>query len=84
MRYADLDKMHVLKWSVTPFDTKKNNKGYESDLDEFIQMHMDFKAKALFKSKNLTEYWSNINTATKYPKLRSAAEPFFHFHCMQY
>ena len=44
--------------------------------DERIEMHVDLKAKALFKSKNLSEYWSNINTATMYPKIRAAVEPF--------
>ena len=39
-------------------------------------MHVDLEAKALFKSKNLCEYWNNVNTAAKYPKLRAAAEPF--------
>ena len=57
---------------------KMDNKRYESDLeDDLIEMHVDLKAKALFKSKNLSEYWSNINTATKYRKFSAAAaEPF--------
>ena len=29
-------------------------------------MHVNLVATALFKSKKLAEYWSNINTATKY------------------
>ena len=37
---------------------------------------MDLEAEALLKSKNLSEYWSNINIATKYPKFRAAAEPY--------
>ena len=44
--------------------------------DELIEMHVELEAKALFKSRNLSEYWSNINTANKYPKLRTAAGPF--------
>ena len=58
---------------------KTVNKGYQSDLDdELIEMHVDHEAKALFKSKNLSEYWSNINTANKYQKFRATAEPFIH------
>ena len=37
---------------------------------------MDVKAKALFKSIYFSEYWSYINTADKYPKLRAEAKPF--------
>ena len=34
--------MHVPKWLVTPFDTKIDNKGIESDMeDELIEMHVD-------------------------------------------
>ena len=69
--------MHVLEWLVTPFDMKIDNNGYESDIeDQLTEMHVDLEAKAQIKSKNLTEYGSNINTATKYLKLRAAAEPF--------
>ena len=43
-----------------------NNKGYESDLrDELVEMHVDLEVKALFKDKDLSEYCSNISTATK-------------------
>ena len=49
--------MHVPEWLVTPFDMKIDNKGYETDLvDALIEMHVDLKAKTLFKSKNLAEY----------------------------
>ena len=69
--------MHVSEWLVTPIDMKVNNKDYASDLeDEHIEMHVDLEAKVLFKCKNLSEYWSNIDTATKYPKLMTVAEPF--------
>ena len=69
--------MHVPEWLFTPFDMKIGNNGYESDLeDELIEMHVDLEAKSLFKSKNVSEYWSYINTAAKYPKLTSASEPF--------
>ena len=65
------------EWLETPFDMKIDNKGCETDIeDELMEMHVDLKAKELLKSKNLSEYWSNINTATKYSKLRAAAEPF--------
>ena len=54
-----------------------DNKDYESDIeDEIIELHVDLEANALFKSKTLSEYWSNINTATKYSKLRTVTEPF--------
>ena len=73
-----LDNIHVPKWLGTPFYVKTDNKVHECDLkDELIETHVDLKAKALFKSKRLSECWSNIDTATKYTKLRSAAEPFF-------
>ena len=39
-------------------------------------MHVDFEAKELFKSKSFSGCWSNVNTATNYPKLRAAAKPF--------
>ena len=69
--------MHVPEWLVTPFDMKICNKGYESDLEhKLTEMHVDLEANTLFKSKSLSEYWRNINTATKYPKLRTAAQPF--------
>ena len=36
---------------------KIDNKGYESDLeDELIEIHVDLEVKAVFRSKNLTEY----------------------------
>ena len=58
--------MHVPEWLLTPFDMKLDNKGYESGL-ELIEMHVDFEGKKLFNRKKTSEYWSNINTATKYP-----------------
>ena len=72
-----LDNFYVREWLVTPFDVKIDNKGYECDLeDELIGMHVDLKVKAFFKSKYLSEYWSNINTASKYTKLKAATELF--------
>ena len=66
--------MHCPKWLVTPCHIKIDNKGYVSDLkDEHFEMHVNLEAMALFKSNNFSEYWSNINTATKYPKLRGTA-----------
>ena len=71
--FGDLSNMHVPEWLVTLFDIKLDNKSYESDLKhKLIEMHVDLEAKALFKSKNLSEYQSNLNTAIKYPKLRAA------------
>ena len=55
MCFGDLDNMHVPAWLVTPFYLKIHNKGYESDLDEFIEINVDLEAKALFKGKNLAE-----------------------------
>ena len=39
-------------------------------------MHVDLEAKALLESKHFSEYCSNINTASRYPKLRAAVKPF--------
>ncbi|KAF2350822.1 hypothetical protein FHG87_018422 [Trinorchestia longiramus] len=67
--------MHVPEWLVTPFDMKTDNKSNESDLeDELVEMRVDLEAKALFERKTLTEYWSHVRTATKYPKLKARAE----------
>ena len=44
--------------------------------DELIEMCVDLEAKLLFRSKCLSEYWRNANTATKYPKLSAEVEPF--------
>ena len=61
IRFGDVDNMHVPEWLVTPFDMKIDNDGYESGLEvELIEMHVDLEAKALFKRKDLREYWSNI------------------------
>ena len=69
--------MHVLEWLVASYDMKINNIGYETGLeDELIEMHVGLKANVLFKSKNVSDYWSSINTADKYPKTRAAAELF--------
>ena len=47
---------------------KIDNIGHEYYLkDELIEMHANVEAKALFRSKNPRDYWSNVNTATKYP-----------------
>ena len=64
---------------------KIDNKGNESDLEyEFIEMHVDLEAKGLSKSKDLSEYWSKINTAIMYPKIRATAEPFLHAFSTSY
>ena len=53
------------------------NKDYMCDLeDELIEMHVNLESKVLFHSKDLSEYWRNVNTVAKYPKLRAVAEPF--------
>ena len=39
-------------------------------------MPLHLEAKALQKSKKLSEYCSNINTVTMYRKLRAVEEPF--------
>ena len=57
IRFGDVDNMHVAEWLVPQFDIKIDNKGYESDLeDERIEMHVDIRAKALFKCKNVADY----------------------------
>ena len=66
--------MHVPDWLVTLFDMKIYNKGHESDVDELIEMHVDLETRVV-QNKNIAQYGSNINPATKYPKLRAAAEP---------
>ena len=67
--------MHVPEWLVTPYDMKIYNKGHESDLEDgLIKMHVNVGAKALFKSKHLSEYYSNINTVTKYRKVRGQGQ----------
>ena len=76
-RFGDIGNVHVPEWLGTPIDMKMDNKCYESDLeDELIEINVDFEPKELFKCKNLCEYWSKNNTATKYPNLRAAAERF--------
>ena len=54
-----------------------DNKACKYDIEyEFLETNVDLEAKALLKSKNRSEYWSNTNTATKCPKNRAAANPF--------
>ena len=67
--------MHVAEWLLTPFDMKIDE-GNECDLeDKLVEMSVDLEAKVLFKG-NISEYWRNVNIATKYPKLKTTAEPF--------
>ena len=69
--------MHVPEWLATIFDMIIDNKDYESDLeDELIEICVNLKAKALFKCKTPQRILSNINIATKHPKLIAAAKPF--------
>ena len=64
-------------WSVAPFDLKIENAHFESYLeDELVDMCVDLETKSLFRSKSLSDYWSNGNIATKYPKLSASVEPF--------
>ena len=66
--------MHVPEWLVTPFDMKIYHKcDFEEELNEFL---VNLEAKALLKSKNLSEYYGSMKTTSKYPKLRASAEPF--------
>ena len=77
IRFQDLENMHIPSWLVTPFDMEIENENIESDLeDELVEMRVDLAAKSLFEHKTLTEYWTNINTASKYPKLRARAQYF--------
>ena len=74
--------MYAPKRLDTLFDMKIDNIGYESDfVDELIQMHVYIEAKALYKSKNLAEYWNNINTVNKYPSSEQQPNVFYlHFY----
>jgi hypothetical protein len=37
---------------------------------------VDIAAKAVFERRSLSDFWYNVNTRDKYPKLATAAEPF--------
>ncbi len=69
--------MHVPDCIGSPFDFKIENADIEFHLqDELIDMSADLEASSLFKSKNLSDYWTNVNITTKYPKFSAAVEPF--------
>ena len=62
--------MHLLDWIVTLFDLEIENVDIESRLDELADMCVDLEGKSLFRSKNLSDNWSNVNTVTKYSNFR--------------
>ena len=77
IHFGILDDMDVPDFLLTPFDMKIDNKCYESDIEGILnEMHVDLEAKRMIKGEDLSEHWSNINTATTYPKLTAVAEPF--------
>ena len=60
VRFEDLEKMHVPDWIVVPFDLEIENADIDSYLeDKFVDMCVDLEAKSLFRSKSLSDYWSN-------------------------
>ena len=67
--------MHVPDWIVAPFDLEVVNVEIDSYLeDELVEMCVGLEAKSLFKSKTLSDYWSNGNINSKYPKFSAAIE----------
>ena len=75
IRFWVIDNTHVPDWLVAAFDMIIDNKRHESYLeDELTEMHVDLEVKAFIKSRNFSQYWNNINTATKCPDLGEAAE----------
>ena len=64
-------------WIVAPFDLEIENADFESYLeDELIDKCVDLETKSLFRSKSLSDYWSNRNIDNKYPKLSASVESF--------
>ncbi|KRX40686.1 Protein ZBED8 [Trichinella murrelli] len=78
IRFEDLENMTVPDWIITPFVIEIENANNEFSLQEkHVEMiSADLEAKLLFKHKSLSEFWSNVNITTKYPKLSAAAQPF--------
>ena len=69
--------MHVLDWTVILFDQEIENADIESQLeDEVIDMRVNLEIKSLFRNKSLNNYWSNVNTVTKYLKFTAVVETF--------
>lgn len=66
--------MHVLYLIVTPFNLEIENADIESHLEYELNMCVDLQATSLFRSKNISNYWSNVNTATKYLKPSAVVE----------
>jgi len=69
----------VSDWILTQLDLEIENTDIDSQLqEELIDMTMNLEAKALFRSKSLSDYWywSNENTVAKYPRIYAVIEPF--------
>ncbi|KRZ66133.1 SCAN domain-containing protein 3 [Trichinella papuae] len=77
IRFEDLENMTVPDWIIKPFDIEIENANIEFLLQEkHVEMSADLEAKLLFKHKSFSEFWSNVNITTKYPKLSAAAQTF--------
>ena len=77
VRFKDLENMTIPEWIITPFDVKFENRSVEPECEyELAELSMDIAAKFVFESRSLSDFWYNVNTRDKYPKLAAAAEPF--------
>ena len=77
VRFKDLENMTIPEWIITPFDVKFENLSVEPECEyELVELSVDIAAKAVFESRSLSDFWYNVNTREKYPKLGAAAEPF--------
>jgi hypothetical protein len=76
-RFKDLENMTIPEWIITPFDVKFENLSVEPECEyELAELSVDIAAKAVFESRSLSDFWYNVNTRNKYPKLAAAAGPF--------
>jgi len=75
--FKDLENMTIPEWIITPFDVKFENLSVEPECEyELAELSVDIAAKAVFESRSLSDFWYNVNTRDKYPKLSAVAEPF--------
>jgi len=77
VRFKDLENMTIPEWIITPFDVKFENLSVEPECEyELAELSVDIAVKGVFDSRSLSDFWCNVNTRDKYPKLAAAAEPF--------
>ena len=77
VRFKDLENMTIPEWIITPFDVKFENLSVKPECEyEIAELSVDIAAKAVFENRSLSDFWYNVNTRDKYPKLAAAAEPF--------